>query len=186
MKKLALIVSVLFLIAGTGLAQFKPQENKKPLTPEEIEARDSLAIACDRNLDHFAGNWISKYEKDGKPVVTTLSFKRVINRLFLSGEMITVDLEGNKIFESHVMLSFNPGAMNYLYSTFESDGWSRMFVGQTNPEKVILQGYTPKGYEFWSWTRQGKNVHFSHWNPSKEMPNPNTTDPDSTIVFKPF
>ncbi|GEM_PF-7002363 len=185
--RLVLISTVLFMLAASPLfAQAAPPAPTKPLNPEEIAKREQFKKDCNALLDRFAANkWVNDIKNENGPLHSELSFERILNNQFLSGTLVIRDSAGKITFESRLMMTFNWGVGQYLIYSFESDGWSRMFLGEPNAEHVMVQGVVPGGVEHYRWkiTPEG-NLERAFWKASKEM-KVTDTPPDEVILFTP-
>ncbi len=185
--RLVLISTVLFTLAASPIfAQAAPPAPAKPLSPEELAKREQLKKDCNALLDRFAANkWVNETTNETGVLKAELSFERVLNNQFLSGSLAVRDSSGKITFESRLMLTFNWGVGQYLVYSFESDGWSRMFLGEPNAEQMMVQGVIPGGVEHYRWkiTPEG-NLERAFWKASKEMKIADIP-PDEVIVFTP-
>ncbi len=183
MKKtinILLLVMMALMISSVCYGQAENTADAK-----EMKAKEPATITCDEYLDKFLGSWVAEYSENGKKVVTDLTFKRAIQNQYLQGYWTTKDESGKVVFEQLLILKYYLAVSQYLMYAFESTGWAKTYVGKADPEKVLLQGMLPGGFEHYRWTITPEgNMERAQWNPVEGKPKVEG-DPDFIIVFKP-
>lgn len=183
-----IVISGFSLILSTSslLAQAVPGAPVKAMTEEEKAKQQQIRKDCNTFLDRFVGKkWVNKNETETGVRETELTFQRVVSDQFINATLIERDASKQVTYEAMIVLTYNWGVGQYLYYVFESDGWSRMFMGQPSTEFLLVQGVTPNGMEHYRWSLlPDGNLERAYWKPNKDL-TITSNPPDVRVVFTP-
>ncbi|MBN1551103.1 hypothetical protein JW979_06525 [bacterium] len=175
-KTIILMITGLFI---TVLAQTQAIPGSQKKLDQEMVKK------CDQLLGKLVGDWKGTLSKDGKPLSVTLSFERTVQDQFIKGYITEKDAEGKVVYEALIMLQHNPGLHKYFMYAFENTGWFRQFIGQEDPDMMLVQGIVAlEGVEHYQWEFvDDSKLQRSHWGPVSEgsmMDGP----PNEVIIFE--
>lgn len=189
MKTLIPLILIVLLIGVPGtLAQHyeKPGGGKGPITPEEIAKRETINTNARALLDTFVGKYTGTLTlNDEEHTVSMTVNPSFVQGHYHPGYYKVKDSEGNIVYESATMFTYNIGGMAYLFFYFGSDNFIRTYVGNYSGDAILVRTPLPQGIEFLRFSKvDSDTLKQEKWKP---VPNAGANpqgEPDEVLLLK--